>query len=308
MIECEKTPVDKDRLVLKIIWAVLTISIGLGLMIWSISECIHFREVQKVAVTLDATVSEVRKSYDGEGNTEYMVYVEYDYNGNHYTELHTTTSRKAWLNRVGEKLRITINPDDPTEELDDIIDTAFFTMLFGIPVFACGCIWIGVGKHRFSWVEMQGMRDSAIRQDLMRDKKWNRVWLWPMLTGLGYVCFGLWFFDINASGAAAALFGVVFTGIALHLIIKDRKLINANTDDVYRVQEYIVSDKRISSDSDGLKQYEVLLKSENEEFWLEMKKKMFNGTSPGEKMHFVSCGGTRLRYKYNKETGHYEML
>ncbi len=305
----EKPPVVKEMLIKKCLWVGIFLLVGLGLMIYSILECVRYREIRDQGVTVRAVICDVKKDKDVDGETEYDVYVNYDYNGNNYTKLHLTSTKSKWMDRVGDVLKITINPDNPTEELDDLTDGLFFSMFFGVPLFGFGLRNFFAMRHRLTWVEMYGMRDSAIRNDLIDGVKSSAGWLWGAVLGAGYIAYGIYMADVDSAGAFMPVLGLAILGLAAFFAKMHFKELAYVKDKPYSIQKYIVASRRIERDSDGDPVYEVLLRQEKKLLdWQNLRKDQYDAIDVGTELTYIMFPYGVLQYRYDCENRSYWKL
>lgn len=301
MVAYDKPPIVKELLWKKIAFGSIFLIIGLALMIFSISECRRFRAIRDAAVTVTATICEVKEVTDGDFGTEYDVYVEYSYQGKSYKECHMTSKKSMWMDRVGQTLTLTINPEKPEEELDDLSDGLVFSMFFGLPIFCVGVHSLLIQNYRLTYVEMYGLRSSAIRSDLILSAKKQLAWLWLLLYGVGDIVFGFYIIDIDSVGAAAILLGVGVLILCVFFMVSYFKTLKRVKTDPYVVREFTVLDKRLTKDSDGDAQYEILLEYKDGKAWEHSTKKEYNSIYLGEKLTYIFGCGVYLRYRYDAE-------
>lgn len=79
---------------------------------------------RKDCVKVTATISQVIKGRDADGDEDYDAYVDYVYKGKKYTDVHL--SYYSLSMREGKKIKIYIDPNNPTS-----ISGANYLMLFG---------------------------------------------------------------------------------------------------------------------------------------------------------------------------------
>lgn len=162
----EKPPFRKGLLIVKCL-LVFSLSVGgILLLLYSHTEIQRYLSVQSKAVTLQAVVTEVRENWDSETGYDYDLYVSYAYNGKQYSDHYDTlNSKKKAEAMLGKEVTVTINPEDPTEQLKDIRSGCDMYLLFGGLLLMCGVFCVAL--HCRKWgVEVNGWYQEVIYQDL----------------------------------------------------------------------------------------------------------------------------------------------
>ena len=301
----EKPSVVKEMLISKCIWSGIFLFVGLVLLTYSVTQCVRFRNVEKCSVRLESVISRVEEGTDADGYDEYYVYVTYDYNGKTYTKKHLTSTKEAWLDRVGETITIRINPDKPTEELNDIQDSIWLGFFFGIPAMAVGITFCFRMRCRLSWVEMYGMRDSAIRKDLKEAAKQSRRYPFLLSLGIGYIAAGIYVLDVDSVGAADILLGLMILGLYCMFRFLFFKKEKCTGEGAYHTFKSRVLDKKVERDSDGDNEYYL---QTGDGRWSRCSQRKYEILPIGAEITEIVCGILRLEYWYDRENGSHWML
>ena len=132
----------------KRILAIAAILLGILLLIVGAAQHLRYVKMQERAVTVEATICKVDMQYSGQSRPQYLVYVEYDCNGEHFEELYKTTSTRSWQDRIGQTVSLAVDPEDPAQELDDVGKGAIFWAILGAALVFTGALMIsGKIKH-----------------------------------------------------------------------------------------------------------------------------------------------------------------
>jgi hypothetical protein len=311
MERLEKPPVVKELLVKRLAICAVVLLIGAVLVCFSLRNSIRYRNLLNTGVEVTATIYEVKETKDVDDADHYEVYVTYTYLGKSYSKLHMSANHREWLDRVGQTLTITINPENPTEELRDMESPIFFSMFFGLPVFCLGLTLLPFHGCRLSYVEMYGLRSSAIREDLVQNARRGKVWLWCLIYGCAECIYGLYIRDIESTGSGDILIGLMVLVLSVIFGIMRIMTVRNAKDRPYTVRHYEVQDKRIvimkdvDEDKNDDSRYEILLASDDDSGWDSVSKKTYALMEPGEKLAYIYAPSLALRYRYDAETSSY---
>lgn len=205
-----------------------------GLCIISgIASAEKFERVRDRGVTVEAVITKVIEEYDAEDGTEYEVYIRYEYGGNTYDKLYGTYGSSAWKNRIGETLSLEVNPEDPSEEMDDVKS--------GVVIFYVGAALLGFFIYLFVvvWQSDKPIPDGTQVEKVcfvLRRRVWYKRISYVTLIASGAV----WFLFIHAypyspNALAKILAGVqlIAGAVLIFLAARDSRAIRNET---YRIK------------------------------------------------------------------------
>lgn len=162
----EKPPVRKGLRIVKWILIFSLCCGGILLLAISYKESLRYFSVRDKAVSVQAVVIEVVEVWDSETGIDYDIYVSYTYRGTRYTDHYDTlSSKKKAEAMLGKEVTVTINPEDPTEQLKDIRSNCDMYLLFGGLLLMCGVFCAALHCHKWG-VEVNGWYQEVIYQDL----------------------------------------------------------------------------------------------------------------------------------------------
>lgn len=150
----------KYNLAFMIIGAVFTL-VAAVMLIVSVAVNVSWNSFKETAVSVTAEITDIKtrtERRNGKRKTYHDVYIEYDYNGKHYSEELSYYSPSM---TEGDSISVLIDPNKPSKNMSD---PALVTGIFGIFVFVFG----GIGVA-FLIVEL---RKGAYINGLIRDGKY----------------------------------------------------------------------------------------------------------------------------------------
>ena len=250
----EKPPVRKGLQIVKWILILSLCCGGILLLAISYKESLRYFSVRNKAVSVQAVVIEVVEVWDSETGIDYDIYVSYTYRGTRYTDHYDTlSSKKKAEAMLGKEVTVTINPEDPTEQLKDIRSNCDMFLLFGGILLMCGIFCAGLHCHKWG-AEVSGWYQEVIYQDI-RSKVLRGSAFWIGLFCIAAIWLAMYLlwpevyhFLFAALGGIALVTGTVL----LALWIGRLRLIDNRQ---YIVGRDELVNKTVHKDSDGTTYY-----------------------------------------------------
>ena len=171
--------------------------------------------MESKAVTLQAVITDVVEEGNSDDGYDYAQYVTYVYNGNQYKDRYDSlsNSKKAEA-MLGKTVSITINPENPTEQLDEISARCDRDLMISVIFMMAGIFCADIRARKWR-VEVQGWYPETVFRDARAKARRNAsrwigllfaagmwltmYWRWPMLNRYLFIL----------AGGAALVFGCV---------------------------------------------------------------------------------------------------
>ena len=170
------------------------------------------------AVTLDAVVTNVERVHRGE-DVEYDVYVTYRYEGIDYSACYKSSTDEEWFDRIGVKVSVVIDSEEPDVLIEDLLDGAFFAFFFGLPIFAAGFYFVGLPVRK-SYTEFYGSSSEAIMADWVSEERRKLLWLSLFVYSVGEIVWGVYMGDIGGAFSANVLLGFMVAPFWIVLLVR----------------------------------------------------------------------------------------
>ena len=290
----EKPPVRRGLQIVKWILILSLCCGGILLLNAGYKESLRYFSVCDKAVSVQAVVTEIREDWDSETGTEYELYVSYTYRGTQYTDHYDTLrSRKKAEAMLGKEVTVTINPEDPTEQLKDIKSNCDMYLLFGGLLLMCGIFCAGLHSHKWG-VEVSGWYQEVIYQDL-RGKALRGSAFWLGLFCVAAVWLAMYLLWPEVYHVLFAVLGgiAVVTGtVLLAFWVRRLRLIDNRQ---YIVGRDELVNKTVHKDSDGTTYY--LHYTDGQKEWKRsVTKKKYNAAQVGTVIETVRLKKGRRPY------------
>ena len=290
----EKPPVRKGLQIVKWILILSLCCGGILLLQVGYTECLRYFSVCDKAVSVQAVVTEIREDWDSETGIDYDIYVSYTYRGTRYTDHYDTLrSRKKADAMLGKEVTVTINPEDPTEQLKDIKSNCDMYLLFGGLLLMCGIFCAGLHSHKWG-VEVSGWYQEVIFQDL-RGKALRGSAFWCGLFCVAVVWLSMYLLWPEVYHVLFAVLGgiALVTGtVLLAFWVRRLRLIDNRQ---YIVGRDELVNKTVHKDSDGTTYY--LHYTDGQKEWKRsVTKKKYNAAQVGTVIETVRLKKGRRPY------------
>lgn len=254
----ERSTFRRNKLVAKCLAMVLSMGVGIVLMVISILSCREYRDMSSRSMVVDAVITEVRIYSDSENGDDYRVYVTYACEGKEYTRLHLSVKDKSWMERVGQSIKVIVDPLNPTVEPSDMENKIFFTMFFGLPIFCAGTLTCFMSARR-SCVAMNGLQDAAIRRDMLDKERRKVYWLPFFLYAIGETAFAVYAADIDRVFSTGYLLSAMVLPFGIVFLVKHIRAIRSLKSELcvcsYSVSRYKVNGKKKDNDGESTSYY-----------------------------------------------------
>ena len=212
-----RPPIHPGRMMKKCLLMIGCFAVGLFLIITSLRLCQEYRQRKARAVTVQAVVVYV-ESVSRADDTDYDVYVSYDYNGEQYTRRYISSLSASWMDRIGEQVEMVVDSAEPSVQIEDMIDSLFFAYFFGLPIFAAG-FSVAAMRCRTSYTEQYGLTETALFADAAAEERRKLYWLTCMTYSVGMIAWGIYIVDINGIFAGAIMLGVMTLPFGLIMMV-----------------------------------------------------------------------------------------
>ena len=290
----EKPPARKGLQIVKWILILSLCCGGILLLQVGYKESLRYFSVCDKAVSVQAVVTEIREDWDSETGTEYELYVSYTYRGTQYTDHYDTLrSRKKAEAMLGKEVTVTINPEDPTEQLKDIKSNCDMYLLFGGLLLMCGIFCVGLHSHKWG-VEVSGWYQEVIYQDL-RGKALRGSAFWLGLFCVAAVWLAMYLLWPEVYHVLFAVLGgiALVTGTVLLILWVRRLRLIDNRQYIVGRDELV--NKTVHKDSDGTTYY--LHYTDGQKEWKRsVTKKKYNAAQVGAVIETVRLKKGRRPY------------
>lgn len=135
--------------------------VGVILIIASICVTVSGMKFNETAVEITGTIANIESYRDPDGDRHYQVYVDYDYQGQEFTDvpLHTYSSNMY----EGKEIALKVDPENPGK-----VKTLHSNMIIGIILVGMGAIFALVGIIPI----VIGIRKAAKKKELMQQGRY----------------------------------------------------------------------------------------------------------------------------------------
>ena len=237
---------------------------------------LHYQDVKDSFVQIKATIAGVEENYDGEGGTTYTLHIKYSHNGKNYSQ---TTSGDS-KSRVGDTVKIDINPNNPLEIAHEM-RSSYKTGL------AVGSIFLGLAflvskmKIRKGWCETYGINRETIHQDVLVKMKHE-------LNGIGFlvVAIGAMVGWMTTFEDAVLIIEMVVTAFFGYLLLKNH-IVNVRLikEERYSIRTDQLITKWIEEESDAPDTYHLQYKTLMAgSYKISVKKKVYDRAVIGDEI------------------------
>lgn len=293
----DKPPKRKWLFLRKYLWIILFSILGIALTTGGYSEGQRYQVVQQKAVTVTAEVTHYEEDWDSENGKEYDTYMSYSYNGHTYTKHYKTygSERKAAA-VIGKTLQLQINPEKPSEQVEDVQTNSAAMYIFGAWLLGLSVLFCGVRQREyyttsFGWLRRNVEADLKV---LMRGRA--SAWLFCFIAAV--VLAGAWYVHRHAFVAIAAGVFLVIGIIYLPFWLRSWRLVR-NGD--FHMSNVVLVDKKEKSDSEGGTNYLLYFSDCGNSFKRHTNRRQYNVTRIGDLWETVYLGrGKRPIFMYSK--------
>lgn len=239
-IMTERPERSKDAAILWVMLAVFFL-IGTGILVYVGLEGQRYLAVEKMGVKVQAEGYKIAE-VDDDGDTDFELHIRYTYEGKQYSGIYETFNSKQDAQAlIGQFVSIQINPEKPSEQLNDIGSNLRFAGLFGSFFWAMGVVF-AFRRKRKCCTEVYGWHREYIQMDLNR-KLLEDCGVWLAFLSAGLLYLALWQMfpsamgDIWILGLGACVIGVL---ILLNWLSKRHKV----REEKYRLSRQTLTNKK----------------------------------------------------------------
>lgn len=290
-IMTERPERSKDAAILWVMLAVFFL-IGTGILVYVGLEGQRYLAVEKMGVKVQAEGYKIAE-VDDDGDTDFELHIRYTYEGKQYSGIYETFNSKQDAQAlIGQFVSIQINPEKPSEQLNDIGSNLRFAGLFGSFFWAMGVVF-AFRRKRKCCTEVYGWHREYIQMDLNR-KLLEDCGVWLAFLSAGLLYLALWQMfpsamgDIWILGLGACVIGVL---ILLNWLSKRHKV----REEKYRLSRQTLTNKKID-DSGDTTTYDLYYSDGINSWSRSVSMKRFHSARIGETVEAVILDGKKRPY------------
>lgn len=277
-----------------ILWVMLAIFIlvGTGILALGCLEGQRYLAIEKNAVTVQAEGYKI-VDVDDDGDNDFRLYVRYTYEGEVYSGIYKTYDLQRDAEKLmGQWVDVQINPENPSEQLNDIGTGARFLCLMG-PFFLANGIGFVFCRKRKCYTEVYGWRREYIQMDLDR-KLLEDCGLWAGFLSAGLLYLGLWRVFPSAMGDIWIISFVACT-IGILILLGWLSKCHKIREEKYRLSRQTMTDKKIDDSGDSTS-YNLYYSNGINSWHRSVSRKRFDSAQIGETVEAVFLDGTKRPY------------
>ena len=287
----QKTPLKIRVFIVKWLAIAVFACIALTTFANSLFLANRFMNLQDSCVTVQAQIIRVEVVEDTEGSDTYNTIMRYEYQGIQYTDKYRNySSRKEAEAMINQIVAIQLDPDSPSENMDEIRSDAKAHLAIAVGLFGI-CLWIAGVRQRQDYVQVYGWYREAVKKDMIRYilcKSRFYVILIPLAVhySVKFTFSNVYGFSIaDLIGAVAVLLSVRF------MMIFIRRLRMVSHDQFYMSRDSFVS-KREDSDSDGSSYY-ITYRNGTRTWEKAVSYRVFDHANPGDVLETAYLEGEK---------------
>lgn len=232
-----------------------------GMFLKGIKSLEHYNRVYRDSLRVTATVTK-HDSYTDEGNTEFYAYISYAVGDAQYTNIqYENKDHKTELTPIGQQVVITVSPEDPAKQTDDLLDARFSSEFATIPL----AFLLAIGWQHLLYSKRSKQLTNAPDQEVLtRDLRLTIYGRFFLVFGLVLVVLigGLWLryptvIDLWAKYTVAGC-GIIW----LYCLISAIRSLNAVKYQQYRIHRDVLVKKTETYDAEDGCSYQLEFQSD----------------------------------------------